>query len=245
MTTGDVPDGWGVPGARPREQMAQYARDDTEQPTTTAPITVVVVEDHKVLAESLVHALGGVEGIEVLDTATDLASGLSVVGARRPRVVLMDAVLPDGDGAAAAPAVRERSPDTVVLVISGSEYPAVINRAIDSGAAGYLSKSQPLADTIGAIRTAAAGGTAFTYDQLRRARAAGAADDGGLSEREHEVLQLLADGCSTDEIARALSLSVHTVRNHVRNLTDKLDASSRIEAVAIAHRRGMVSPPRS
>lgn len=210
---------------------------------STGPVTVVVVEDHTVLAESLVGALAAVEGIEVLDTAPDLATGLSVIAARRPRVVLMDAALPDGDGAAAAPAVRECSPGSVVVVMSGSEYPSVITRTVQSGAAGFLSKAQPLADTVGAIRTAAAGGTAFTYEQLRSAQAADAAGDGGLSGRELEVLQLLADGASTDDIAEQLSLSVHTVRNHVRNLTEKLGATSRIEAVAIAHRRGLVAPP--
>jgi DNA-binding NarL/FixJ family response regulator len=215
----------------------------TDHPPPDAPITVVVVEDHAVLAESLVHALAAIEDIEVIDTAADLATGLSVIAARRPQVVLMDAALPDGDGAAAAPAVRERSPDTAVVVISGSEYPSVVTRAVHAGAVGFLSKAQPLTDTLDAIRTAATGGASFTYDQLRLATAAGPTDEGDLSDREREVLQLLADGASTDGIAEELSLSVHTVRNHVRNLTDKLDASSRLEAVAIAHRRGLVTPP--
>ncbi len=228
--------------------MAEPAEETTEPPLPdlpAGPITVVVVEDHTVLAESLVGALAGVEGIEVLDTAPDLATGLSVIAARRPRVVLLDAALPDGDGACAAPAVRERSPETAVLVMSGSEFPSVVTRTVQSGAAGFLSKAQPLADTVGAIRTAAAGGTAFTYEQLRRATAADPSSDSDLTGRELEVLQLLVNGASTNDIAAELSLSIHTIRNHVRNLTDKLGATSRIEAVAIAHRRGLVTPPQA
>ena len=209
------------------------------------PITVVVVEDHALLAESLVRALADADDIEVLDTAGDLATGLSVIAARRPRVVLMDAVLPDGDGASAAPLVRERSPGTAVVVISGSEYPSVVTRTVGSGAVGFLSKSQPLADTLDAIRTAAAGGTSFTYEQLHGTVDPDGSGGGDLSARELEVLQLLAEGASTDDIADALALSIHTVRNYVHDLTEKLGASSRIEAVAIAHRRGLVTPPRS
>lgn len=208
-------------------------------------ITVVIVEDHAVLADALSEALGGDEGIEILDTCGDLASGLSVIAARQPRVVLMDANLPDGDGATATPAVRECSPGTVVVVISGSEYPSVVTRAVRSGAAGFLSKAEPLSRTLDAIRTAAAGGVSFTPEQLRQATAATPGGDAELTDRELEVLQLLADGASTDELAAQLSLSVHTVRNHVRNLTDKLGATSRVEAVAMAHRRGLVTPPRS
>lgn len=224
--------------------MVAPTADTPEREGADEPITVVVVEDHAVLAESLVRALADADDIEVLDTAGDLASGLSVIAARRPRVVLMDAVLPDGDGAAAAPAVRERSPGTAVVVISGSEYPSVVTRTVASGAAGFLSKSQPLADTLDAIRTAAAGGSSFTYEQLRHATGTDAASGGDLSPRELEVLQRLADGASTDDIAETLNLSVHTVRNYVHDLTEKLGATSRIEAVAIAHRQGLVTPPR-
>ena len=204
----------------------------------------MVVEDHTVLAEALVHALTGHGGIEVVDVAANLGSGLSVIAARRPRVALIDAALPDGDGADAAGAVAERSPDTRVLVMSGSEYPSVIRRTVNSGAAGFLSKSQPLADILQAIRTVAAGGTSFTFEQLRRATGADATAGHELSERELEVIQLLADGAATEDIARRLSLSVHTVRNHVRGITDKLGVTSRIEAVAAAHRHGLVRPPR-
>lgn len=208
-------------------------------------ITVVIVEDHAVLADSLSRALAAGDGIEILDTAGDLATGLSVIAARRPRVVLMDANLPDGDGASAAAAARECSPDTAVVVISGSEYPSVVTRAVRSGASGFLSKAEPLSRVVDAIRTAAAGGVSFTPEQLQRATAATPEGESELTDRELEVLQLLADGASTQDIAERLTLSIHTVRNHVRNLTDKLGATARVEAVAIAHRRGLVTPPRA
>lgn len=208
-------------------------------------VTVVIIEDHAVLADSLQRALASVGGIEVLDTAGTLEEGLTVTAVRRPQVVLIDANLPDGDGAAAAPAVRERSPGTAVVVMSGSEYPSVVTRAVRTGAVGFLPKSEPLERVVAAVRTAAAGGVTFTARQLEQATAAAAEDDGPLTERELEVLQLLVDGASTEGIATALTLSVHTIRNHVRNLTEKLGATSRVEAIAMAHRRGLVQPPRS
>lgn len=209
------------------------------------PITVLIVDDHRVLTESLAHALDEVDGITVLDAAADLATALSVVAARRPHVVLMDASLPDGDGAAAAPEVQQCSPGTAVIVISGMDHPSTIGRAVRAGAAGFLSKSQPLVEMVAAIRDVAAGGSAFTRDQLRCAAGSAPTGDDELSEREREVLQLLADGVSTRDIADQLVVSIHTVRNHVRHLTEKLGASSRIEAVAIGHRRGLVDPPRT
>lgn len=208
-------------------------------------ISVVIVEDHAAVAESLATALSGVDGIDVIDTAGDLQSGLSIVGARRPHVVLMDAALPDGDGAEAAPAVQDRSSGTAVVVLSGSLYPSTAVRAVRSGAAGYVSKVAALGDIIEAVRTAAGGGTTFTPEQIHAAFTEDPGDDAtSLTDRELEVLQLLADGRSTEEMTELLTLSIHTVRNHVGNLLAKLGVGSRLEAVAVAHRRGLVDPPR-
>lgn len=208
-------------------------------------ISVVIIEDHAAVAESLATALSAVDGIDVIETADNLQAGLSIVGVRRPQVVLMDAALPDGDGAEAAPAVYERSPNSAVVVISGSRRPATAVQAIRCGATGYVSKVDPLKHIIAAVRTAASGGTTFTPEQIRAAINADAAGDAtALSDRELEVLKLLAQGKSTDELAQLLTLSPHTIRNHIRNVLTKLDAGSRLEAVAVAHRQGLVDLPR-
>lgn len=208
-------------------------------------ITVMIVEDHAAVAESLAAALSGVEGVEVIETAGDLQTGLAIVELRRPQVVLMDAQLPDGDGATAAPAVRERSPGTAVVVLSGSQYPSTGVRAVRSGAAGYVSKVDPLERIVEAVRAAAGGGTTFTPEQIR---AAFTEDTGGdatsLTDRELQVLQLLAEGRSTEEMGELLTLSTYTVRNHVGSVLTKLGVGSRLQAVAVAHRRGLVDPPR-
>lgn len=209
------------------------------------PVTVVVIEDHAVLADALVRAFARGEEIDVLDTAGDLATGRSIVAARRPDVVLLDVVLPDGDGVVAVRDLTDRSPGTAVVVMTGMARHAVVARAIRAGASGFLSKTQPLADIVRAVLDAANGHVSFTHDQLRRATADGPAAMESLTDRENEVLQLLCVGASTDDIARQLTLSAHTVRNHVRNLTTKLEVSSRLEAVAVAHRHGLATPPTS
>lgn len=208
-------------------------------------ISVIIIEDHAAVAESLAAALSGIDDIDVIDTVGDLESGLSLVAVRRPQVVLMDAALPDGDGAEAAPAVRERSPDTAVVVLSGSQYASTAVRAVRSGAAGFVSKVDPLQHIVAAVRTAASGGTTFTPEQIRAAFTEDAMHDAtALTDRELEVLQLLSDGRSTEGMAELLSVSIHTVRNHVRNVLAKLGAASRLEAVAVAHRQGLVAPPK-
>lgn len=215
-------------------------------PGSTRPagaISLVIVEDHAAVAESLSIAFAGIDDMHVLDVAPDLGTGLSVIGARQPDVALLDATLPDGDGAAAAPEIAERSPGTAVVVMSGSQYPSTPVRAVLSGAAGFVSKVAPLEDIVSAVRAAASGGTFFAPEHLRAAVAAQSSGDSVLTERELEILQLLAHGHATEEIVEDLQLSVHTVRNHINSMLGKLGVGSRVEAVAAAHRQGLVTPP--
>lgn len=207
-------------------------------------ISIVVVEDHQVLAEALEGALSAQAGMEVIGTAGTLREALELVSRRAPDVVLMDVRLPDGDGASGTQQVLERSPRAKVIVLSAATGVEVISRAVEAGAAGFLPKTTPLQEVIEAIVRANSGAALFSPAVLRdvtvhlrdQHRRPGA----DLTPRELEVLQLLADAATTEGIAQQLVLSTHTVRNHVRNILGKLGAHSKLEAVAVAVREGLV-----
>jgi DNA-binding NarL/FixJ family response regulator len=212
--------------------------------TDTGAIRIVVVEDHMVLAEALEGALSAQDGMQVVGTVSTLQDALELIALQRPDVVLMDVRLPDGDGASGTVQVLERSPRTKVIVLSAATGVEVISRAVEAGAAGFLPKTTPLQEVIEAIVRANSGAALFSPSMLREVtthlrdqhRRPGA----DLTPRELEVLQLLADAATTDGIAQHLVLSTHTVRNHVRNILGKLGAHSKLEAVAIAVREGLV-----
>lgn len=214
------------------------------------PIRVLVVEDHQVLAESLTQALSARPEIEVIGTEDTLAGATERVRQHTPAVVLMDVRLPDGDGAAGTADVLALAPDAQVIVLSAMTGIEVIARAVEAGAAGFVTKSEPLESLISAILRVDAGEALFSVEtlsavasHLRRAHRRVGAD---LTPRELEVLQLVAAGVSTDGIAERLVVSIHTVRNHVRNVLHKLQAHTKLEAAAIAVREGLVelSEPR-
>jgi DNA-binding NarL/FixJ family response regulator len=157
----------------------------------------------------------------------------------------MDFLLPDGDGASATEAIRATMPEIPVLLLTAVSGHDVVRRAIEAGCCGLVRKTEPVARVRSAIRRAAAGEAVFTPESL-----AGVVSGGGydaratlapLTAREQDVLRLLVAGSSTEVIADELVLSLHTVRNHVRNLMQKLGAHSRLEAVAIALRQGLVA----
>lgn len=207
-------------------------------------IRVVVIDDHLFVADALAETLEGLAGFVISGTAGSLARGLTLVEEARPDVVVMDVRLPDGDGAAGTGEVLARSPETRVLVLSAQTGIDVIARAVHNGASGFLAKTTPLAELVDAIRAVHGGSVLFDPPVLRDVarylsqRGSRLGDD--LTERELEVLQLLAQGMTTADIATRLFLSHHTVRNHVRHILQKLDAHSQLEAVAVAAREGLV-----
>lgn len=207
-------------------------------------IRVVVVEDHQVVGDALRATLEGRSGITIVGLATNVAEARDVVAREQPDVVLTDVRLPDGDGVDAVPGLVRLAPDSAVLVLSAVRGTDVLARAVEAGAAGFLPKTSPLPDVVDAIVRASLGATLFTPEVLaevaRHLRERRQRPGEDLTEREREVLQLLAEGLGTAELAERLVVSTHTVRNHVRNLTAKLDAHSKLEAVAIALREGLV-----
>ena len=209
------------------------------------PLTVAIVEDHAMVAEGLASALEVDPELAVVGIAGNLAEALELVRSRRPDVVLMDYRLPDGDGASGTADVKATSPETQVVMLTAMGGQDVLARAIEAGCSGFLHKTKPISDVRMALRRAGSGEALFAPDALAdvvgRLRDRGAPLGPALTARELQVLTLLAEGASTDQIAADLFLSLHTVRNHVRNILGKLGAHSKLEAVAVATREGIVN----
>lgn len=209
--------------------------------------TVALLEDQQVLAGAIQRSLASLSDLRFVGTATSLQDGLDLVERSRPDVLVSDFRLADGDVPARLPDIIERSPGTRVLVFTGWPDEGSFLEAMAAGAAGFLDKAAPFDDFIDAIRRVAAGEivVAPRFLPALTRRATSQRDATALSRRELEVLQLLSEGKSTAEVADQLILSVNTVRNHITHLMAKLGVRSRLEAVNVAVRRGLIrfDPP--
>ena len=208
------------------------------------PIRVLVVDDHQIVADSMALAIDAQEGMVCVGQAGSVERARALIPSTTPDVMLLDHRLPDGDGVAALPELLDLRPTMRVVVVTGSAADQVLVDAIEAGAAGFLSKSRPLDELTSAIRSAAAGESVISPELLvrllpRMRRGAPAART-ELTAREREVLTLVAEGRSNQAIADELVVSVHTVRNHVANLSAKLGAHSKLEALSIAIRAGLL-----
>lgn len=208
------------------------------------PVRVLIVDDHEVLAASLALVLDGQPDITTVGVAGTLARAKALIVSATPDVVLLDHRLPDGDGVAAIGELRSLRPTVEIVVLTASAADHVLVAAIDAGAAGFVSKTRGLAEVTAAVRAAAAGEAVISPEllarllpRLKRGQQPTRTD---LTEREREVLGLLAEGLSNAAIADKLTVSVHTVRNHIANLSAKLGAHSKLEALSIAVRDGLL-----
>ncbi|MDE3075823.1 MAG: response regulator transcription factor [Chloroflexota bacterium] len=210
-------------------------------------IRVLVADDHELVRDGLVLMLGTAPGIEVVAQASNGEQCVASAGAHQPDVVLMDLKMPGMDGLAATQRIKARWPQTKVLLLTGVEDGDLVMEAPVCGADGYLLKSTTSDDLIGAIRTVA-GGDAYLAPALTRQlfsrllAEAGrpAARNPGLSEREIEVLRLMARLHSNREIADWLVISQDTVRSHVKNILRKLEQPDRTQAVLAGVRLGLI-----
>ncbi len=203
-------------------------------------VTVVLVDDHTMLRQGLRRALES-EGVKVVGEASDGEEGVRVALAARPDVVLMDVSMPTMDGIDATRQLVGADNRIRVVMLTMHIDRDVIDRAIKAGAVGYLTKDASISEVVEAIRIAANG------DKVMSPRLAEAMlteahkeTDGIISAREEEVLQLVADGFGTTEIADKLFISQKTVKNHLASIYDKLDARDRTQAVLMAVRMGIV-----
>ncbi len=202
---------------------------------------VLVVDDHPLTREALSSLLAQ-HGFDVAGQASDGAEAIELAGRLQPDVVLLDLSMPELDGLTALPRLRERAPDAEVVVLTASGTEENLLAAIRAGAAGYLLKTESperIADFLrGVVGGEAALSGAVARRLLERVREGGRLGGGvpdaiasRLSAREVEVLLLLDEHLGTDEIARRLYISEHTVRSHVKSLLRKLGVSSRREAL--------------
>ena len=211
---------------------------------------VLIVEDHRVLADGLELMLGREEDIEVVGIATTAADAIRLATQHKPSVVLMDHHLPDAKGSEAARRILERVRGVNVVMLTADTSDETLVECIAAGASGYLPKVLASAQIVDAVRRAAAGEAVLPAGMLARAvehtrrssdkRARSAQLAGQLTPRERDVLTLLGKGLDNREISERLGIGYSTVRTHVQGLIEKLGARSRLEAVAKASEAGLL-----
>jgi two-component system nitrate/nitrite response regulator NarL len=213
-------------------------------------ITVLLVEDHLLVAEGLAAMLRATGDLQVVGTAATTAEAIRLAADQQPDVVVMDSHLPDGAGAEIAVRIRERQPRVAIVFLSADESEVAMIAAVRAGACAYLPKSRATADVIDAVRRAAEGEMLIPAAQLARllSRSHEMARDEderqrllvSLTRREMEVLALMAEGLDNRAVAAELGIGFSTVRGHVQNILEKLDAHSKLEALACAARHGLL-----
>jgi DNA-binding NarL/FixJ family response regulator len=216
-------------------------------PEPSPELRVVIVDDHAVFAEALSAALELVDGVRTVGVAMTIADGVNVITACRPDVAVVDYTLPDGFGSELIERLGAADAAVPVVILTGVNDEAAFRDALEAGCAGYITKDRPLDELVGAVRAAALGEMAVSPALLGRVlprlRGSDRAQGRPLTPREAEILALVADGLSNKAIAAELGLRLHTVRNHVQNVLTKLGAHSKLEAVALATRAGLLAPP--
>ena len=218
---------------------------DHPDPEPAAAVRVLVVDDHQMFAQSVARLLAREPGILLVGVAGTVAQGLALADSEVPQVVLMDLELPDGDGLSATRSIRERHPETQVVMLTGRTDDAVLVDAIRAGCAGFLPKSEAFHRLSDLIHRAAEGRPAMPSSAVPRLLAAMQTESAPrrssvLTQREVEVLELVAQGLGTDAIADRLRVSSLTARNHLQNAMSKMGAHTRLEAVVTAVRQGVV-----
>jgi DNA-binding NarL/FixJ family response regulator len=207
----------------------------------------MLADDHRMLREGLRRSMID-QGFDVVGEARDGEEAIRLAHELHPEVILMDVTMPEIDGVEATRQIRSALPDIKVVMLTMHADQEVLTAAIRAGANGYLVKDCSTDEIASAVRMAQSGETALSpqlaasmLDEVRRLDRPSSDEDRVVTRREEEVLQLIADGCSTPEVAEKLYISQKTVKNHLASIYQKLDARDRTQAVLQAVRMGIVS----
>jgi DNA-binding NarL/FixJ family response regulator len=212
-------------------------------------IRILIADNHTLFSQGLRSLVEQQADFEVIAEARDGREALAQCRELRPDVVLMDVVMPGLNGLDATRQIRQETPSTRVLALSMHIDKRYVLGMLEAGASGYLAKDAPFDEVARALRAVAAGHVylapsiagVVVEDYSRRASQSAASAAPALSQREREVLQLLAEGCSARQIARQLHISVKTVETHRRNMLEKLELDGIADLVRYAIREGITS----
>jgi two-component system response regulator NreC len=229
----------------PNQDATQIDGESSEEPVSVEAIRIVLADDHAVVRSGLRMLLDSESDFEVVAEASDTESARRYVLGHHPKVLVLDLNMPGGSSLEAIPTIREEFPDTQIVVLTMQREPAFAREALSAGALGYVLKEAADDELVEAVRRAAVG-ESYLNPRLGARMAAepppGPPDD--LSEREVEVLRLIALGHTNAEIGEQLYLSVRTVETHRSHIQQKLRLSSRAELVGYAIDRGLIGTER-
>ena len=209
-------------------------------------VTLMLVDDHRMLREGLRRALED-EGFEVVGEAADGYDAVLRAPELKPDVILMDVSMPNVGGVEATRRIVQNEPERRVLMLTMHADRDLIEMSIKAGAVGYLTKDCSIEEVVAAVRMAVSDETALSstlahsmLHEVHKIESAAREGDRLITAREEEVLQLVADGCSTPEVADKLFISQKTVKNHLASIYEKLNARDRTQAVLIAVKMGII-----
>jgi DNA-binding NarL/FixJ family response regulator len=217
-------------------------------------VRVLLADDHSLFREGMANILNGQPDFVVVGEASDGLEAIEKAKELRPDLILMDIGMPRCDGLEATQRIKGEMPEVVIVMLTMRDEDEKLFASIKNGAQGYLLKSIRSWDMVDLLRGAMKGNAAITQalagrmlEEFRRvsqfAPQVPPEEEIVLTRREQEVLGLVADGATDKEIAEALTLSVHTVKSHMRNILAKLHLSHRHEAARFALREGLIAPP--
>ena len=204
------------------------------------PIRVIIADDHSIVRRGLRELLEAEGDFEVVAEAGDIASAKRYLHGHKPDVLILDLNMPDGSSLEAIPAMRGDCPETRIVVLTMQNEPAYARRALSAGALGYVLKDAADAELVEAVRRASVGDSYLNPRLGARLAAEPSGPPDGLTERELDVLRMIALGHTNAEIADRLYLSVRTVETHRAHIQQKLSLGSRSELVRYALAHGLV-----